>query len=401
MRPLSILFVAVRFPLPLRTGDRARAYHQIRLLARRHRVTLATFLDESPSARAARADIEALGVRVVSVPFGRRAAAWRVARRIVGAQPLQVALYDAPALRAGIAALLREERFDLVHVQLARAATLVPPDAGIPVFLDFVDALSLNMARRAAHDRWPTSWIAALEARRLAAYERTLCARLAAGSVVSAADRAALGDPPCVGINGNGVDLAAFPFVTDGRDPRHLVFSGNLGYFPNVEAVTWIVQQVLPLIWRTHADTRLTIAGARPHARVRALTADARVTLAADVPNMHPHLARAAVAMAPMFIGSGQLLKVLEAMASGAPVVATTRALNGLDAMPGVHALVADTPEDFARATTGLLDDPVRAQALAGAARALVASTCTWERSVDDLERRHAALVDARVATVA
>lgn len=401
MRRLSILFVAVRFPLPLRTGDRARAYHQVRLLARRHAVTLVTYLDDSPTARAARGDIERLGVRVVSAPFGRPAAAMRVLRELVGTRPLQVALFDAPAMRDTIRGLLRDESFDLIHVQLARAMPLIPADVDIPVFVDLVDALSLNMRRRAAHDRWPMSWAAELDARRLEAYEREVCLAADLATVVSAADRAALGDPAKVEINANGVDVVDFPFVRDGRVVDRLVFTGNLGYFPNVEAVQWCAQHVLPRIWKVRPACELVVAGARPHARIRALAADPRIRVVADVPHLHPWLASARVAVVPMFTGSGQLLKVLEAMASGAPVVATRRALNGLDARDQVHALVADDAEAFAAAVLALLDDPQRAERLAESARHLVESSCTWEQSVDSLEACYRRLTQAAVPTVA
>lgn len=401
MRRLSILFVTGRFPLPLRTGDRARAYQQVRLLARRHRVTLATFLDASPSAQDARAEIERLGVRVVSAPFSGPAAALRVVRSLPGTQPLQVALFDAPSLRAAIADLLARETFDLIHVQLARAVPLVPADVDVPVFVDLVDALSLNMRRRAEHDHGPMAWAAAVDSRRMAAYEREVIARADGTSVVTAVDRAALATPEGVAINPNGVDVADFPFVAGPREPDHLVFTGNLGYFPNVEAVTWFAREVLPRIWRMRPACRLVIAGARPHRRVRALAHDPRVLVEADVAHMHPFLARASVAVAPMFTGSGQLLKVLEAMATGTPVVATTRALNGLDVTPGVHACVGDTPDAFATEVLRLLDSPAESQRLADAARALVASRCTWEQAVQQLEHLHAAVAAAPVSATA
>ena len=101
------------------------------------------------------------------------------------------------------------------------------------------------------------------------------------------------------------------------------------------------------------------------------------------------------VAVAPMFTGSGQLLKVLEAMASGAPVVATTRALNGLEARHDEHVLVADDPESFARAVLTLLEDPARAARLATAARQLVESSCTWEHTVADLEQHYTRALQA------
>ena len=397
MRPLSILFVTVRFPLPLRTGDRARAYHQIRLLATRHRLTLVTFLDEAPSAREARAEIERLGVRVVSVPFRRRAAAWRLLRGLPSSMPLQVALFDAPELREAIHTLAVPGRFDLVHVQLARAIPLLPPDLALPVVADLVDALSLNMARRAARDRGWARWAAALDARRLRAYERAICGRVHAAAVVSAADRDAIDEGP-LAIVPNGVDLGEFPYVADDRPPATLIFTGNLGYFPNDDAASWFAREVLPRVAASRPDVRLRIVGARPHRRIRALAVDPRIEVAGDVADMHAALAGATLAVTPMFTGSGQLLKVLEAMASGTPVVANARGLNGIDAGAGVHATIAEDPEAFAAAILARLAPPAPARGPAAGARPRVETQYTWERSTALLEELYASAVPLAAA---
>lgn len=388
MTALSVLFVTPRFPLPLFSGDRARAYHQLRLLSRRHRVTLVTFADPRVAAGRAQTRLEELGVQVVTVPLGRAAAALRIARGLWSELPLQAALYDAPRARAAIRALVAAQRFDLVHVQLARTVPLVDASLGLPRVVDLVDALSLNMERRAAHDRGWLRWAARIDARRLRAYERRICAEAEAALVVAPADRDAIGGGPSLGLVPNGVDLSAFPRVHTPRERHRLVFTGNLGYFPNVDAVCWLVERVLPLVWREAPEARLTIAGARPHRRVLALARrDPRVEVIGNVDHLHPHLAAARIATAPMRAGSGQLLKVLEAMSTGTPVVTTTRGLSGIDAVPGEHALAADTPEAFAAHVVALIRDDLLASRLASAGHALVEERYTWERSVAELER--------------
>jgi sugar transferase (PEP-CTERM/EpsH1 system associated) len=391
MRPLSVLFVTTRFPLPLLSGDRARAWHQLRLLSRRHRCTLLTFAGAGEAERSATL-LESHGVRVIAVPFARVPAVLRLGRAVFSSRPLQSALFDAPQARAELRRLLTAESFDLVHVQLARAMPLLPVEMSVPVVVDLIDALSLNMRRRAAHDRGVLGWAARIDARRLEAYEQRICGEAAASLVVAEADRAAIGRTG--GLNGgplvnpNGVDLEAFPLRADPRDRFRLVFTGNLGYFPNIDAMTWFVDQVLPRIWRDEPSARLTIAGARPHARIRALAArDNRIEVAGDVAHLHPFIAGARVAVAPMRAGSGQLLKILEAMATGTPVVTTSRGLSGIDAVAGEHALVADAPDDFARHVVSLVRDDGRAAALAAAGRGLVERLYTWERSVSQLER--------------
>lgn len=387
MAALSILFVTPRFPLPLYSGDRARAFHQLRLLSRRHRVTLVTHQDARANG-VARARLEEFGVRLVTIPFTRAGAAMRLARGLWSDLPLQAALYNSPHARDVVRSLAATERFDLVHVQLARTVPLVGADLGLPRVVDLVDALSLNMRRRAAHDHGWLRWAAQLDARRLQSYERQICDEATATLVVAEADRNAIGDHPSTSIVANGVDLTAFPRVDAPRDRHRLVFTGNLGYFPNVDAVRWFVDRVLPLVWREEPEARLTIAGARPHRRILALAQrDPRIEVAGNVAHLHPYIARARVAVAPMRAGSGQLLKVLEAMSAGTPVVTTTRGRSGIDAASGEHLLVADEPEAFAAHVVSLIRDDRLAHRLASTAHTLVERQYTWERSVADLER--------------
>jgi glycosyltransferase involved in cell wall biosynthesis len=190
----------------------------------------------------------------------------------------------------------------------------------------------------------------------------------------------------------NGVDLARLPFERGGRDPATVVFTGNMGYFSNVNAACWFAERVHPLVRRRVTDARFLVIGARPTGRVRRLArADPSVRVLGFVEDLRPHFRTATVAVAPMLAGAGQQFKVIEAMASGTPVVATPVAAEALGARDGDVLLVAATPEAFAEALVGLLQDPGRADRLAVSARCFVESRYTWERSTALLEELHEA----------
>ncbi len=389
---MRILFVAPRFPAPARQGFQVRAYHQIRLLAARHRITLVAFAAPAPSERAGdgrAADLAQHCEEIVTVPLARVEMAAGLARGALGDRPLQTALYDTPAMRRTIDGLLAARRHDLVHVQLARMARHVET-AALPRVVDLIDALSLNMARRAERDQGPLRFVAALEAKRLRRYEQWLCRTFEHATVVSAVDRDAIGDFPKLSINPNGVEPADLSAGAE-RDPHRIAFTGNLGYFPNVDAVEWFVRAVLPRVRQARPRTTFVAAGARPHRRLRALaTDDGAVLVRGDVPDLAAVLTRAAVAVAPMQAGSGQPLKILEAMACGTPVVATPVAASGLAADPGRHLLIGDDAESFAAHVVRLLDAPALAADLACAARGLVEARYSWERSVAALDAVYA-----------
>jgi sugar transferase (PEP-CTERM/EpsH1 system associated) len=390
---LRILFVTGRFPDPPLKGDQLRAFHQIRLLGQRHRVTLA-YLARGEAA--AHDTLARSCERIVAVPFGPAAMAKGLLRGLFNGRPFQASLYDTAAMREALRRLATQP-FDLVHVQLARMAPYL--EEGVcprPWVVDFVDALSLGMERRGREEWGPRRLAARLEAGRLRRFERELCARADRTVVVSPRDREAIGDLPGLCIVPNAVDLEAFPFGTTERDPDTVVFSGNMGYFPNVNAARWFAREILPRVRRERPRARLLIVGARPARAVRALARDPAVTVTGRVDDVSIYLRRAAVSVVPMRSGSGQQFKILEAMASGAPVVATAAEAAQLGAEHDRDLLVADTPAEFAQAVLSVLGDSARARRLAARARGLVEDRYTWRHSVEALEAVYRGAIAAR-----
>jgi glycosyltransferase involved in cell wall biosynthesis len=310
-----------------------------------------------------------------------------VVRRAASRLPLQVALYEDARMRHAIREVRRAERHDVAHVQMVRMAPYLEELGPLPRVVDLVDALSLNMERRARHDRGWWRWGARLEARRLARYERVVCDSVDRAVVGSPRDAEALGWPSKLAVVTSGVDLEAFVDTGAGRDPHTVIFSGNMGYFPNVQAALWLGRSILPVVARSIPGVRLRIVGARPHRRIRALARhDPRITVTGQVDTIASHLGRATVAVAPMQAGSGQPFKMLEAMASGTPVVATTLAVSGIEARHGEHLFVADDSVAFAAAVVRLLGDRKVAGDLAANARRLIETRYSWEGSVAALE---------------
>ncbi len=390
---MRVLFLLTRLPVPPWRGDQVRAFHHLRQLAPRHDVTCCALLGREPPS-ALRAEVEALGVRLEVVRVDIVGAGPALARALLGdGRPLQVLLYDRAPARRRVAALIAAGGFDVVHAQLVRTASYLPDAGGPPVVLDLIDALSANLARRAQHERGPLAPVAAWEATRLARFERQLVNRAARSLVVSAAERDALGGGPGVAVVANGVDLDMFPFSDRPRPPARLLFFGNLGYFPNVDAARWLAAEIYPRVRAEMPAAELRLAGARPTRAVRALARLPGVSLAAAVPTMAPEVAAATVAVVPMRAGSGLQNKVLEAMAVGTPVVATPAAAAGLDVRVGEHLLVGEDAMSLAESTLTLLRDPGRARAMVDAARALVARRYRWEDSAAGVERAWEAAV--------
>jgi polysaccharide biosynthesis protein PslH len=380
------LWLVTRLPVPPWRGDQVRAYHHLRQLAPRHEITCCALLAREPPA-ALREGVAALGARLEVVTLGTAGAAPSLARAMLGdRRPLQVLLYERAGARRQVATIVERGRFDVVHAQLVRTAPYLPGPDGPPVVLDLIDALSANLVRRAQQERGPLAPVAAWEATRLARFERALIERAARSLVVSAAERDALGGGERIVVVPNGVDTDAFVFHDGPRPAARLIFFGNLGYFPNIDAVRWLVSDIFPRVRAEVPEAELRLVGARPSRVVRALARAPGLSLAAAVPAMSPEVAAATVALVPMRAGTGLQNKVLEAMAAGTPVVATPPAIAALDVRPGEHLLVAEDAAAIAAATVTLLRDPARARTMAAAARSLVERRYSWEDSARAVE---------------
>ncbi|MFQ6097271.1 MAG: glycosyltransferase [Armatimonadota bacterium] len=184
----------------------------------------------------------------------------------------------------------------------------------------------------------------------------------------------------------NGVDCEYFrPATGAGRGCR-IVFWGRLGYYANVDAVEYFVQQVLPIVRQRVPDAQFVVVGRDPHKTVRKMARRGQIELRASVPDIRPFLWEAAVAVAPMRIAVGVQNKVLEAMASGVPVVCTSSARQSIDAEDGAHLLVGANAAEFADHVTRLLVDRELAAHMATAARQRVESAHSWEAAAARLE---------------
>lgn len=384
---MNILFLTARFPFPPLKGDQSRGYHMLRLLSQKHSITLVSFVEKDFSP-VFKKEIEPYCKEIVTVPIGTARKFINILNGLSKRDSIQTVLYQSPEMTRVINQVLYRGQFDVAYVQLVRMASYLI-NSKMPRLLDMIDSLALNMERRYRYEKTPLKLIAYLEWQRLKAYERYVCQKYDQLTVVSPLDRELIGSPANLHVNSIGVDLEKFTFVEQARhDKSTIIFSGNMNYFPNVEAINWFVKEVFPIISSELPNIRLKIVGTNPHKRVRRLAdLDPNIDVTGHVPDLHACLSSATVAIAPMRAGSGTQFKIIEAMACGTPVVATSTALAGIPANAGMHLLVADKAELFAAYVIQLLNDADLCMALAHNARMLVERNYSWEKASSGLEQ--------------
>jgi glycosyltransferase involved in cell wall biosynthesis len=386
MKPF-VLCVLPRPPHPTRDGLAIRNYHLLEALGKEFRVRAFALRDPERGYAGEAPD----GVSVEEVPQAPRRTrrALAVAGSLLSGRPYSELLYRSRELERGLAAAVSAERpaWVLAHSYHVAPAAL---SAGAPVWIDFhnLDSEIWRRTAETAASLWARAFARA-QARRVEALERELV-RLADGvSCVSRRDAAALraleasSDPLVVP---NGVDLARYPFRSEAPSEETVFFVGDLTWPPNADGVRWLRNRVWPLLLRARPAVRAEILGRGAPPDLEALSGSEFVLLG-EGSDTRPHWARAAVAVVPLLAGGGTRLKILEAAASGAPVVSTTVGAEGLDLVPDREILIRDGPDAFAAAVAQLLGSPEAARSQAAAARARVEALYDWKRIAPALAR--------------
>jgi sugar transferase (PEP-CTERM/EpsH1 system associated) len=390
MKP-EILFLAHRIPYPPNRGDKMRSWHVLRHLGRHAKVHLGAFADDAADAAHLGALREAMGGSLgeAYIEPRHRKRTWPL-RALLRNQPATVAAFHGSGMDDFARTVLARPQVEAVFAFSIQMAQFVPPAARQRFVMDFVDFDSAKYAGYAAASRSPFKLVLLREARRLRAYEGEVARRADVGLFVSEAEAALFREKvetwgADIRALSNGIDLdfydpgAAFPPLDQPKAGPLIVFTGQMDYQPNVEGVRAFARNVMPLVRESRPEARFAIVGRGPTAAVRELDGRDGVLVTGEVPDVRPWLAAAVLVVAPLEIARGVQNKVLEAMAMARPVVASTGAFEGIDAVPGRDLIVADGAQAQAEAVLALLGDGDRASALGRAARRRMIEGYSWD----------------------
>lgn len=392
--PVRIFFICQRVPFPPDRGDKIATFNEIRHLARAHEVHVfclgdgAHDLDNIPGVRDHAASVTA-------VRLGRPASRLRALGALITGGPLSVAAFDEPRLHRAIRQQFDALKPDLIIVYSGNVARYAEPFAQVPRIMQFSDLDSLKWGQYAARAQTPMKWIYATEQRRLLDYERHIARSFSHALVCTAAEqrdfeRLIPGVP--VSIVGNGVDLDYFRSAGRAKHPGSMVFTGVMDYLPNVDAVCWLCDEILPSVQAEIPAASLTICGSRPSAAVRRLAKRPGVRVTGRVADTRPYLDEAELFAAPLRLARGIQNKLLEAMAMGLACVTSTIAWNAT-AIPGGEGILAtDDPKEFVAHIVRLLRDGEYRALMARRARGAVEANYRWDMQMARLDRVIAAV---------
>lgn len=384
---MKVLILANRFPYPPFRGDKLKIYNLARRLSAHHELHLLTFAEEKSDFD----QIEKLApyfksIEVLHLPKWR--SYWSCLVAVFQRIPFQVAYFRSAKMHRTLRHFLKHNGMDLVYVQHLRMAQYAM-NLDHPKILDLPDAFSLYWTRRKNTKRpFFNRLFDPIELRRLKNYEPKMSA-FPLNLACSVEDRDYL-RMACPGIRiellRNGVDLETFSFRNHDYGPNNtILFTGNMDYAPNVDAVQYFVEDIFPQILTEVSDARLIIAGQRPVDAVKRLAAE-NIEITGFVPDLAELYDRSGVVIAPLRFGAGTQNKVLEAMAMGVPVVCTDIGFKGLEIESGEGVIHAPDSREFAQSVISLLQDAAIREKTGQKGLAIAREKFSWDGIALQLE---------------
>ena len=382
---MKIFVLTSRFPYPIEKGDKLRIYYQIKELSKRHEVILCA-LSERKVDEDTFKKVEQYCSKVYYFPMVKWKIMLYLMWTVLGSWPLQVGYFFRWGIERRIHKILKEEAPDHVYVQLVRMAAY-GRKIDIPSTLDYMDAFSIGMSRRAQHMAWPFSLVFKRESRTLQKFERQVFSYFQHHTIISEQDRNYLNvpKPEEISVVPNGVDTQFFIPNKDKQPDYELVFVGNMSYFPNVIASKFLVRKVMPRVWAKFPDVKVLLAGANPSLEVKALSSK-RVHVSGWLDDVRDAYWNADIFVAPLFSGSGQQNKILEAMAVELPVITTPLVNRGIGAESGELVLLGETAEAIADHIIYLINHPDVRSKMGAGGREFVENSFSWPAAVAALE---------------
>ncbi len=385
---MRILFLSQRVPYPPNRGDKITTWRLLERMRREHEVHCLAFA-HGEADRAGARELADMGVSVECFDHRPTWARLRALPLLATSKPLTLGVFGSGELQRAVDRRVGET--DLAYAYSSSMGAFLLPHRGLRRVMHFAELDSDKWRQYAERTGPPMRWIYAREHRTLLAFERRLAHEVEQNVFCTPLEQSifdsAIPGAPSVVLR-NGVDLAAFAPDPSSAEPGHVVFTGVMDYFPNVDGCRWFADAILPLVRARVPDVRFSIVGAHPTPEVRALAQRPGITVTGFVDDTRDWLRRASVAVAPLRIARGIQNKVLEALAMGLPTVGTTPATQGTEGTAGRDFEVADDAESFARAVADLLIDRERAHALGAAGRKYVEENYDWEvclRVLDDI----------------
>lgn len=381
-----ILVIVSRFPFPLEKGDKLRAYHQIKELSKYYRVTLFSLSDKNIS-NDQLSELEQYCNKVITHRLTGLSIIWNILLAFLSKRPLQVGYFYSGSAKRKIKQEIQSKAYKHIYCQLVRCSEYVKEIHEIPKTLDYMDVLSIGVQRRIESQNILLKWVFKREFRTLQKYEREIFDYFENQTIISEQDQAMIShqERSRILVIPNGIDNSFINHELTVNKDHDLVFVGNMSYPPNIEAVKYISDNILP----KNKKLTLLVSGSSPHSSIRKLAENhSQITLTGWVDDIRTSYLRGRIFVAPMTIGTGMQNKLLEAMALEIPCITTPLANNAIKARHNEEILESTSPEEFYTEINRLLSSESQRKTIGKNGSDFVRDNYSWEKTTSLLRER-------------
>lgn len=385
-----VVFISPEIPYPLDSGIKIRIYHLLECISQWGIVEMVCFIKHNED-KTALSGIQHLCEKIHCFPLpppfeGTRKPSLikRLKNHVFSFTPSTYRVYSCSPFIEMVDEL--GHKADLVWIERLTIASYLKRHRN-KMIVD-LDDLEWIKKRRTIHSLPLNKYLLLeyLELFRLWLHERLAIKKFLGLVVCSKKDQVLLGSKSQVMLVPNGIDESLFQPIETVEEPYTIVFTGRMRYKPNQQAVLHFYNRILPLIRKKIPGAKFMVVGAYPPPQIKALAQDQNVIVTGWVPDIKPYVASGAVSVVPLLTGGGTRIKILEALALAKAVVSTSVGAEGLDLVPDKHLVIKDTPEDFARATVELLQNPEKRKKIGEAGKNFIRQVYGWSTIYSDLQ---------------
>ncbi len=362
---MKILVLLPRIPWPLEKGDKLRAYNQIKQLAQNNELILCAInSDKNLDKEDARKALNAFCSSIHFFDIGKMSILTNLAKAFFKGLPMQCGFFYNKRIHKEIRKLIEQHKPDMLFGQLLRVAEYIRHEK-TPKSIDYQDVFSMGMKRRYEIAPFYLRPFFNMEYKRLRRYEHDIFDDFDVKTIISVQDRDDIDHPKKdeILIVPNGVDHEYYS-PQQQEKKYDIVFTGNMGYAPNVNAVEYLANDILPLVWEKLPEAKMYIAGATPDPRVKKVASD-KIIISGWLDDMRDAYSQSRIFIAPMRIGTGLQNKLLEAMSMRLPCITTSLANGSLHAENNKEILVGNNEQELANHIITLLTDKEKAEYVA------------------------------------
>lgn len=387
---MKILCVSPRFPYPPIKGDKLKVYQLIKHLSKRHSIYLVTFVESEDELKYL-PFLAKFTKKIVPVRLSRVKSYFQCAKGLFSSLPLQTFYYNSKKMHREISNIIAEEKCDLIYVHLIRMAEYLRHVNGPRKILAIEDSISSNYERTIKFMKGPRKLLFSIEAKRCSKYEIEITRYFDRCLLVSPSELKAFREKHQLSnldLTPHGVDLDYFRPARQGpclREPNSIIFTGNINYLPNADAVLYFCYSIFPVVLEEVPDSKLCVVGANPPRRIKELACK-NIVVTGYVDDIRPYFEKAELVVCPLRIAAGIQNKILEGMAMGLPVVATSRAIEGITGEVRDCISLGDTPGEFAKNVVLLLKNRELREKYGSSGRKFVAEYYDWGKNLARLD---------------